>query len=459
MTLPSIASKLPAWAILSLPRAVSAEELCAAAREVGVGASVASDGSIQFPSGFLGWIDPAPLAPQLLDRSVSATPPRPTVACLHVSGGTLELERQSHAAPAAIRAMTTEMRQRLDAVTAPPGQTPRIISGAAAKVERLTSLLRGLAPLVEEVTLPMANDMTFAIEAFVERSASFAEGHYHYPLYTYLKVRNDDDGPYVCTTGMELFALPEIASPIGEGLAPADAARVIGELQREMVAEGWWPEDGARFDGSRGPVRLASLGGVVFATLADAPLDPDAIARARYRFARERVFAAGGPEIMHRVRRPSLIVDHHLRRRGSHAITNGLAFHAQPGGRAADANARVELILRSDALGPWATGWLAWIADALVGHDGTHPFRPFDRVVLDEPMAEIAGCVLWPWGEPTPGLGAEPVVTWALVPILVEELQRFRAQPGAQAAWIDERVARRDLAEIEHRWERAASAS
>jgi hypothetical protein len=253
---------------------------------------------------------------------------------------------------------------------------------------------------------------------------------------------------------MFVFGLPDVAMPYGGELGPEKAAEALGQIQREMVAEGWWPEEGASFDTVGGPVNLTRTGGGILAVPSELDLDPDAVAAARYRFARERFWAGvGAPSVVHRVRHEDLITDHHLVLDGaSCAITNGLGLTTQKGSTPEDENERVEVALIGEAVGAWSTGWLAWIASALRGHDGSRPFRPFDRVALDEPVGMIAGCILWPRGEPwDAGLDA-PVNVWAMVPILTEELAAFRARPGAQQAWMKERLAKGDVETLFDRW-------
>jgi hypothetical protein len=395
---------------------------------------------IQFPGGFLGWIDPRPLPRHLIDGSACDNPPTGGAASLHLSGGTNELERQSHDQPPAVRKAAAEMRDRLHAGLTPDLQ-PRIISAAAVKVERLTGLLQALLPHAEGLILPCASDIAFSSVELLERCKDFEVGRYHFPLYSFAKVRPDEDGPYVSTTGMFIFGLPDVAMPYGGELGPQEASEALGELQREMVAEGWWPEEGAGFDTVAGPVGLTRTGGGIFAVPGEVELDPDAVAAARY------------PSVVHRVRGEDLITDHHLVLDGaSCAITNGLGLTTQKGSTPEDENERVEVALIGNAVGAWSTGWLAWIASALRGHDGSHPFRPFDRVALDEPVGDIAGAILWPRGEPwDAGLDA-PVNVWAMVPILTEELAAFRAMPGAQRAWMKERLENGDVETLFDRW-------
>jgi hypothetical protein len=450
-------SATPTWVVLALRDALSAADVCARATRLGIAASTTSDGRIQLPNGFLAWIDPRPFPGPLLDTSASEARLGLGAVCLHVSGGNNELAVQAHTQPAAMAAMTRRLRDQLSLVTTPPGDKPRIVSAAALKVERLTELLRGLATLADSVVFPRANGVGFSASEFLAESQGYDSSGYHFPLYVFSKVRSEDDGPYICTTGMFLFALPDIAMPLGANLAPQAAVNAVGALQREMVAEGWWPEHGATFDTPLGPVQIEHVGGALFVVPTAIALDAAKVAAARYRYAREQSAATLAElGILHRVRRPGLMVDHHLRAGGaSFAVTNGVALEVQRGGTPTQENDRVELMITSRQVGPWATGWLEWATAALRGHDGSNPLKPFDRVVLEAPFAGIAGCVLWPQREPFsfPGLGA--VHTWSLVPILEDELAQFRANPGAQAAWLEARFASGDLETMHARWSRA----
>ena len=427
MTLPS---SLPIWVTLLLRDATSAAELCARAGALGVDATPTVDG-IQLPHGFLALLDPQPMPRQLLDLGASHEDFGMGAQCLHLRGG-------------ARAGAKHEPRQ------------------AAIEVERLTGLLRALCPLAEGVVFVNANDIAFAASEFLAASATFAAGADHFPLYVFTKVRAEDDGPYASAYGMALFNLPDLAMPLGGALTPGLATAILGELQRAMVAEGFSPDDGATFDTRIGRLRMEHVQGALFVVPIAVALDPAKVAVARYRFMRERGEAhAGVPGILHRVRRPGLVVDHHLRAQGSgagpsFAVTNGLGLTARRGGSADLGDDRVELALMSEHVGPWATGWLEWVARALGGPDGGKPLRAFDRVVLEEPASGIAGCVLWPGAVGRASGARDGVHTWALVPILEEELATFRAAPEAQGAWVDERRARGDVEALFERWSRVA---
>ncbi len=433
-------------------------EVCAEAARHGVRAEVVSDGRIQLPFGFLAWVDPQPFPARLVDDGVAQGTPGIGPACLQISGGTNETERWGHQATEEVRKATAAMARQLQLLAAPDEE--RIISKAALKVERLTGLLRSLAPLAESVILPQAGNMAYPSAQFQEVSAEYDVGAYHSPLYVFSKLRTEEDGPYASSLGMFLFGLPDMAIPLPGGVPPVTMVRAMSNLQREMVAEGWWPENGKTFQTeSVGRVRIEHVQDALFLVPEEMTLDPARVAVARHRFALERcALQLFGRSTMFRVRPPGMVVDHHLLPGGkSFAITCGVSMVPQKGGTADDENDRVEIVLFSDKLGPWATKWLQWIHGILRHHDGSHPIRPFDRLVLPGPMGGIAAGIVWPWGHLSPfGSGGERVHLWCLLPILEEELAAFRADPSAQGAWIDERGAKGDVETLFRRWDSVA---
>jgi hypothetical protein len=454
-------ANLPIWVTLSLSESWTTEEFCKEAAAHGVDAKALSDGRIQLPHGFLAWLDPEPFPENQIDDSAAEETPEIGPSCLHISGGTNELERQAHQQPAAVREATAALRDRLAEMTTFPGTAPRIISGAAAKAERLTGILQGLSWCAASVVFPHAGNIVQPAEDFVARSREF-EGAYHNPIYAFNKVRPDADGPYASCSGLFLFALPDMAIPLADGVEPVSMVRAMANLQREMVAEGWWPENGATFETEIGPVRVEQVQDALFVVPTGVAITPQRLGVARHRWALERcAIRSFGRGTMFRVRTPDLVVDHHQHSDGkSFAISNGASLVAQKGGGFDDENWRVEVFLMSDRLGPWATKFVAYANETLRGHDGSHPLRPFDRLAFPQPIAGLGGMVLWPWGHFTPyGEAAGPdwrVHLWCLVPILTEELARFRAEPTAQRAWREERIARRDLSELFERWEQVA---
>jgi hypothetical protein len=251
------------------------------------------------------------------------------------------------------------------------------------------------------------------------------------------------------TQGLFLFGLPDMAMPLGEGVDPASAVNALGELKREMIAEGWWPESGATFSTELGSLRMERLDGGLFVVPQDPALAPAAVATARYRFALElATLDPFTPTTRHRVTTDALVADHLLRADGGIATTVGVGLSPQRGGSAEAQNERVEVALQTTTLGPWATQWLEWIADVLANQDGSSPLKPFDRVVMASPAGEIAGVVLWPRA-PLETFG-ETVEHWTLIPFNGEELARFRSGPNEQAAWLDEIKTR--LPEMFARW-------
>lgn len=450
-----MANPLPIWVTVCLRERLDPRAFCARASAVGVRADAVSDGRIQLPGGFLAWIEERPFSPRYADTSASEQPLSFGAAQLHISGGTNETEVMSHQSPLALR---RDIRDQLDAITTPPGADRRVVSGAARKVERLTDLLRGLAPLAASVVFPHANRVAYSAAAFVADSDEYiGGGSYHFPLYVISKVRSDADGPYVSTTGFFLFGLPDMAMPLPNGLAPIDAVRAMGALQREMVAEGFWPEDGATFPTDLGPLRVERVQDGLFVVPPIPTLDPARVRVAKYRFAMERcVRAIFGPPVLHRADIPGGVVDHCFLANGmSLALSNGNGLVPQAGGTEAEGNDRVEIALFTDVLGPWATRFIAQIPGVLRAHNGARPVRPFDRIPFPAPVSGIAGVVAWPYGHFTPfGAQAEKTHLWALLPILEQELAHFRSAPGAQQAFIAERQSRRDLPEIMARWNR-----
>ena len=434
---------LPIWVTILLDRPLTEAEVSA----------------LPLPRGFLAWVEDGPIPSSLLDTGASGDPPQKSgVARLHISGGTNELEVGAHQQPAAIRKMAAEMRGNFSVMTKAPGDTTpaRIISAAGWKVEELSACLRKLCrmPWAVGIVLPQANHQAFSAREFATETEQYPH-HYHFPLYVYTKVRPDPDGPYAVTMGLFLFGLPDIAMPLSPGLEPAEAARLMGLLQNEMVAEGWWPEHGARFTTDGITLAIERVGDGLFVTPTNRQFDPAKLAVARYRFALERVTTRPlAPHTRHRVRTPELVCDHLLDAAGaSYAMTVGLSLTPQRGGTAALENDRVELLLETKHIGPWATGWLAWIASAVRENDGKMPLKPWDRVVAPEPEGDLAGVIVWPRG-PWSVLGGV-VQVWGLVPFLSTELTRFRSAPGEQEAWLKAHAS--NVPALLDRWSRVST--
>jgi hypothetical protein len=478
--------RLPSWAALSLAKQIALDALTAAVSARGIAATLTRDGLLQLPGGFLAWLDDEAIPARLVDKTAAQRPVPLGPATLHVSGGGGMLDMQLHQQQTTtVRRMTADLRRSAALAGTPPGEEPpRVISAAARKVEHLTAILRALAPLARAVVFPCANGVAFSAEEFAATSAEYAgaDDSLHFPLYVFCKLRDESDAPYLTTMGLFVFALPEVALPLPAGASFQDVMGALGELQREMVLEGWWPEHGATFESSLGPLRLESVeaqgddGPVerigVFA-VPPGPFEPAALAQARYRFAFERCAAAPGilgtMDRLHQNPPSGFVVDHHLRAgRDSFAVTNGLGLRRQEGATVDDENERVELLLPVRAIEPWALNVLWVAASQLHGHDASRPMHPFDRIVFGAdsgllaglrrvlfgaPLGGIVGAILWPRRDLKPRVHATPVSTWALAPILADELAAFRARPGAQQAWIEERTARGDVEEIFARWE------
>jgi hypothetical protein len=331
-------------------------------------------------------------------------------------------------------------------------------SAASRKMTALARLLHGLCPLATAVILPKANNIVLDARAFAADAERYLEGGaYSFPLFSFLKVRDDEGVGTLVSTGMWPFGLPETGIALPQGADRGALVQALGELRREMVAEGWWPEDGSTFEATVGTLSLERVGSSVWVTLGGgAATGPFAVARARFARAEAARAILGDPTHHHRpAHGDKVAIEHYLRPGREHlAITNGISDRAQPGGTTADENDFVELSISSRRLGPWADGWLHWASKYLAGHDGSHPIKPFDRLVLPEPTAGIAGVITWPFGHLAPTRpGAPTVRLWDLVPFHVDELAMFRQRPGSQGAWLDERVARGDFEAMHARWD------
>ncbi len=457
----SPAPDLPIWATLSLIAATTPAELAEEASQLGLRAEVTRDGRLQLPGGFLAWLEAETFPSNLADESAAQTEVPFGPMSLHVSGGTNELEFQAHNQPADLRRL---MRQMRDGVSTMAGETPRILSNAGKKVEELTAILRVLHPLTASVVLPRANYISFSSAEFEAMAAAY-EGHAHFPLYVFSKIRKVKTGAYAVSTGLFVFGLPEIAMLLWTSRPPLEFVRALGHIENEMISEGWWPEHGAKFSTDIGDVRLERVVDAVLAIPVEYSIPEETIRTVRHRFAIERcAIGSFGQGQLHRlVTEDGLAVDHHVLREGeSVAVTNGLSLKAQPGGTAKDGNDYVEAAVFSERLGPWANEWLAWFAAVLNGHDGSKPVKPMDRLALPEPKEGIAGMIVWPMGYFSPyakssdDADATRVNLFGLVPILEEELALFREDPSAQQRWTEERRAKRDLEEIHGRWSRTA---
>lgn len=454
---------LPSWAILSLREPLTVDELVAKARALGVRADSTRDG-IQLPYGFLARIEAAPFPARLLDRSIAETEVVVGPATLHVSGGTNDVARSEHQQPPEIRAAAKEGAAKAAAMLGYDADSSKIESAASRKMWRLTELVRSLAPLATSLVMPQANHLVLASDAFVAMAESYAdESGYPFPLWSFLKVRDDEGVGTIASTGMWCFGLPDVGIALPEG-EPRDAyVLAIGALQREMVAEGWWPEDGAAFTCELGEFRIRRVWDAVWMSPKSLAVSVGA-ALAERRFARLRQLGLllGPHTHHHRAAERGLVAVEHFLRVGesSLAVTNGLSDAPQPGGTAEDENDFVEITVTSRALGPWADGWLAWLVESLRGHDPSRPIRGRDRLVLPETTRGIAGAIVWPMGHLKPLGPNDPTVQlWDAIPILPTELAAFRETPGAQAAWMSERVERDDIAEIQTRWTAQAIAS
>jgi hypothetical protein len=452
--------QLPTWVILGLREPLPASEFVSRARALGVPAEETRDG-ISLPAGFLCRVVPSPLPERLCDCALLNGPLELGPAQLHISGGTNELERGQHAQPEELRRAAREAVERM---RGPGDPHATIESNASRKVRSLLDSLVRLAPLASAVVLPHANHTAFDMGAFLERARPYLEeGGYPFPLFSFLKVREDADIPTLESVGMWIFGLPDVAMALPDGLETHTAARCLGEVQREMVAEGRWFETDARFV-------TEALGEVVLVRRRDglwvAPsrfTTTPAIASAASRFARRRALAQIlGPHTHHHM--PALAdgvaIEHYLRADQSGlAISNGFADRPQAGGTPDDENLHVEIVLTSPELGPWANGWLRWIIGAMRAGDGSRPIRPNDRMVLGDATIPIAGAVLCPMGY----IGAEPPAAshhpgapqaelWDMLPFSHEELASFRASPGAQGDWLDAYITQGRVPELQARW-------
>ncbi|NUO50336.1 MAG: hypothetical protein HOV80_15890 [Polyangiaceae bacterium] len=412
------------------------------------------------PGGFLARIEGA-FESRLLDESIARGPVALGPATLVISGGSNELARQHHQRSDVEREVGEDIARRMAAF----GITPldnRIESSASRKMRELTGLLHTLAPLATAVILPKANQLALPIGEHTPVAAEYLEGgSYHFPLWAYLKVRDDESIETLASTGMWTFGLPDVAMPRPANVDRKDVTLALGALQREMVAEGIWFNDGAEFPSALGPLRIWGARDALFAVPAAWEVTRPIMA-AYDRFVRLRAYGLLlGDHTHHHIpaSEGEVAMEHFLRSGGrSLALTNGLSSYAQRGSQPEDENVHVELAINSPDLGPWANQWLSWAIGCLLGHDGSRPILPRDRLVLPEPANGIAGAIVWPFGHVTPRTPEEPIVQlWDLIPFTPEELASFRSDPHAQRRWMDERIERNDMPEIHRRWAPRAS--
>jgi hypothetical protein len=450
-------TSLPAWVVLSLPTALDTQQLIDRAKELGVHVESTRDG-LQFPGGFLGRIDPRPFPARLLDRSITRGELQLGPTNLVLSGGTNELARNEHQQPAALREAVRQSAAQTAALVGLPDLGGPLESAASRKVSALTALVRALTPLASVVILPRANHLATPAKEFAERADEFlSEAGYHFPLWAYLKLRDDADCPLLESNGMWVYGLPDVAMPLPEGVEQAVVVRVLGALQRELVAEGAWPESGTHLQTELGEVTLERCWDGLFAWPAVWQKTP-AIRRAQARFARRRALSLLiGEHTLHHIgaEQDGVAIEHFLRANNDSgiAVTNGLSDQPQLGSHEGDENDFVELTVTSSQLGPWANGWLEWMLSCYRGHDETRPIRPRDRLVLPAPTQGIAGCIVWPMGHLAPETPDAPTVRlWDLIPFTESELADFRAGPHVQRLWMEERVTRRDIPLIQRRF-------
>lgn len=451
--------QLPTWVILSLRETLSASDFVSRARALGVPAEETRDG-ISLPGGFLCRVVAAPFPERLCDRALLKGPLPLGPAQLHITGGTNELEISQHAQPEDVRRAAREAVERM---MGPGDPHATIESNASRKVRSLLDSLVRLAPLASALVLPHANHTTFEMGMFLEMARPYLEeGGYPFPLFAFLKVRDDADIPTLESVGMWIFGLPDVAMALPDELETRTAAHCLGEVQREMVAEGRWFETGARFaTESLGEVVLVRRRDGLWVSPSRFPATP-ATAAAASRFARRRALAQIlGPHTLHHMpAQDGVAIEHCLRADESGlAISNGLADRPQNGGTPEDENLHVEVVLTSLELGPWANGWVNWIIGAIRGGDGSHPIRPNDRMVLGDAALPIAGAVLCPMGyiaaEPAAVAhhpGAPRTELWDMLPFSHEELASFRASPTAQGDWLDAYITQGRVPELQARW-------
>ena len=450
-------TSLPPWVVLSLPTAFDTQQLIDRAKALGVHAESTRDG-IHFPGGFLGRIDPHPFPRRLLDRSITQEELQLGPVNLVLSGGTNELARNEHQQPAELREAAREAAARTAAMVGLPEVGGPIESTASRKVSALTALVRALAPLASVVILPRANHLATPAAEFAKRADEYlAETGYHFPLWAYLKLRDDADCRLLESNGMWVYGLPDVGMPLPQGADQAMVVRALGAIQRELVAEGVWPESGTRLQTELGEVTLERSWDGLFAWPEAWKWD-QTMARAQSRFARRRALSLLiGEHTLHHIgaEQDGVAIEHFLRANNDSgiAVTNGLSDQPQLGSHAEDENDFVELTVTSPQLGPWANGWLEWLLSCFRGHDETRPIRPRDRLVLPAPTQGIAGCIVWPMGHLAPEKPSAPTIRlWDLIPFTEEELADFRAGPNVQRAWMEERVTRRDIPLIQRRF-------
>jgi hypothetical protein len=401
-------SELPTWIAVCLR-----EPLDAAAVASRMHAATSRYG-LAFPGGFLARIEQGPWPRRMLDTALAEQPIDVGAATLLISGGTNELERDLHRSDLAAR-------QQIGVALEVVSPTARIESTASMKMRRLMDLVRSLAPLATAIVMPHANHLAYPIAQWMALGADYDDG-YTFPLFSALKVRAD----VLASTGMWTFGVPDVAMAATAGQRD-DHVRIVGLLQRELVAEGWWPRDGDQFDGRT----LRAMWESIWIESAD----EDPVQRAQFeRFAQLRKIL--GPSV-HYFQGRDRAIEHFLREgQPSMAVTNGFS-------------ATRELSITSPRLGPWANDYLDRVALAFAGD---REIKELDRIALggDEPIAAV---VPWSVGQLNPLRPGEPTVElWDLLPILPAELAEFRVRPGAQSEWIDARQQLGDFAKLHERW-------
>lgn len=454
-----MASALPPWVTLSLRETITDEQFVQRAEALGVRVAITREG-LAFPGGFLGVLEPRALDSALLDRSLCQDTLDLGPTTLHLSGGTNELARAQHREHAQLRAVRESVRAALDLVSAPDPAALDLPQecAAARKVRALTQLVHALCPLATAVVLPRANHLvrtaaTYAAAAEQCQSPDFDP----FPLWSYLKLRDDAGQEYIQSIGTWVYALPDAGLPISNGVDRQAAIRALAALRRATLRDGHWPEDGAELTTELGPLQITHLRDDLWLH----PREETPAQRAtRHRHARLATMFAiltGATHFRRAAGESGVAIEHFLRRdQPGIAITNGVSTNAQRGGTPEGGNDFVELSISATGLGPWADGWLDWAALHLRG-DGSHPVKPYDRLALPEPRNGLAGAILWPSGNLKPyGTAAATIQLWDVLPILTEELAAFRQDPQNQTAWLDARDAQQDFTTLHERWQRAA---
>jgi hypothetical protein len=272
------------------------------------------------------------------------------------------------------------------------------------------------------------------------------------PVDLFVEYRPSVDGSYLRTEGAGLLGLPDVATAVvprsGDGLALAK------ERLRALVTQ--WASPSLTGSAPIPPHTVSALPSsdrwLVTSTDADAQHVMYQFGFAQYAaaaFAGRQVAVDAwlvGPPRYHVMR---LACDSEL----VAYVSNGLGSISQRGGHAEDGNDFVELcaLVRHEV--PGLANVIARLGAAIHAPTSTHPMGPWDRSAIQLPNGiDIAGVVWKPLVDFDVIDNRWHVNVWDALPITHAELAEFRADPGAQGRWINERYERVDYAALHDRW-------